>query len=338
MRLVGVNIGGNFSCEGGKCHNPGGKALNVDGGNINGGLFWRKTTCKGDVNLGSAKAEVLVDDSDSWKSCNVILDGFTYNRFSNPMDAQSRIDWLAKRPDGMGFSPLPYEQVGKVLFGMGHTRDAREILLKKERLQTVDERTPPFRKFWRELWDVFAGYGYLWRYTAAWMLGFVVLGGIFFGVAAHRDQIVPNQPAIMASAKYQAILLLKEHTPMEAARAAFPAEYPEFTPLAFSLDVFIPLFALHQEPFWAPASNKDDDWWKSSILLVFFLAELVVFAWLAWGLQHWIRREQGGVLGPTGVGFGMAFFISLLGFNFVAGVTFVSWILKLGYGWWIGDG
>ena len=178
-----------------------------------------------------------------------------------------------------------------------------------------------------------AGYGHRLRYTMAWILGIVVFGATFFGVAASHNQIIPHQPAILASAEYQKAR--KENFPAEAARVAFPVEYPEFTPLAFSLDVFIPFFALHQEPFWAPASNMEDDWWKSSILLVFLLVELVVFAWLAWWIQNWIRREQGGVSGPTGAGFGMAILVSLLGFNFAAGIAFV--FLDFEIGLWLKD-
>ena len=131
VRLPSANIGGNLCCVGGKFHNPDKRALNVQGSNISGNLLWRKTTCAGNVNLGYARADVLVDDSNSWESCKIVLDGFTYNRFANPMDASFRIDWLANRPDGIKFSPLSYEQAAKVLFGMGRASDAREILLKK---------------------------------------------------------------------------------------------------------------------------------------------------------------------------------------------------------------
>ena len=135
VRLLGANIGGNLDCVDGKFHNPGGKALNIDNGNIGGALLWRGTTCEGDVNLTCARADVLVDDSGSWESCKVALNGFTYNRFIGPVDVQSRLRWLAKRPDGIRFSPLPYEQAAKVLFDMGHDNEAREILLKKERIR-----------------------------------------------------------------------------------------------------------------------------------------------------------------------------------------------------------
>ena len=263
-------------------------------GNISGNLLWRTTVCEGNVSLAYAKVDVLADDLDSWKLCKVVLDGFTYSRFVGPVDAESRLRWLDNRPDGMQSSPLPYEQTAKVLFEMGHVRDAREILLGKECLQTVDERTPLFWKFWREWWDIFAGYGYRLPYTAIWMVVFVTVGAVFFWSAAHRGQIVPHQPAILASEKYQAILSLKEYTPMRAVRTAFPDEYPEFNPLVFSLDVFIPFFALHQEPFWAPASSSNNNFLILLFLLSFFLILLGIVMFFAWLFRHWRRARDDG--------------------------------------------
>ena len=336
VRLLGANIGGSLSCAGGEFHNPKRYALNINNGNISGGLLWRKATCEGDVNLGYARADVLVDDLGSWKSCKVNLDGFTYNRFANPMDVQFRIDWLAKRPDGRAFSPQPYEQEAKVLFGMGRPADARKVLLKKERLQTKDGKMHWLRKVGRRFWDVFVGYGYRLRYTMLWMLGIVVLGAGLFGFAAHHNQIVPHQPSILASEKYKKALEANP-IPMKAVRIAFPGEYPEFTPLAFSLDVFIPLFALHQEPFWAPASNEDDDLWKSSILLVLLLvvlATLLALACLARECHKRIKREQkrrkeSSASSLIWSGIGMAFLVFMLGIVSVVGSAHIFWDFEI---------
>ena len=278
MRLLNANIGGNFDCGGGKFHNSDKSryALDIDGGNISGGLFWRQTTCTGNVNLAYASADLLVDDSNSWKSCKVALDGFTYNRFANLMDTQSRLCWLARRPDGIKFSPLPYEQAAKILFGMGHAHDAREILLEKERLQTADKRTPPFRRFWRELWDIFLGYGYRLRYTAAWMSFFVFVGAFIFWFADESGCIVPNRPIVLANSDYNNAVKGADRQskcpdaadrPTSVTKRLFP-DYPEFHAFFYSLDVFIPVFALHQEPNWhpGPCSNRDISlrflsWW-----------------------------------------------------------------------------
>ena len=349
--LPDANVGGRLNCVGARFYNPEGYALNVEGAIIHSGFIWRKTSGGGKVELEYAKIGVLADDADSWKPFEVVLDGFTYNSFAGPVDAQFRLDWLGNRPQGMRFSPLPYEQAAKVLFGMGQAREAREILLEKERLQTKDERTPWHHKIGRRLWDVFAGYGYRLRYTAAWMAGFVLAGAVFFGIAAHYGQIVPHQPPILSSAEYQAERA-KGLSPMESAQAAFPKEYPEFSPLAYSLDVFIPFFALHQEPFWSPASGGDSDLWKASLLLALLAAAALALGGLASLLANWIRRECGDDFAGAGAaGVGMAAVLLLLGVGFAAGFAhawldfdLVAWLadwrwltvwhwLEIGAGW-----
>ena len=332
VRLLSANINGDLDCENGIFQNPGGYALNIRQSNIRGSLLWHETTCEGDVNLAYAKAEVLTDVLEPWESGEIVLDGFTYNRFAYHRDIKYRLCWLAKRPERMEFSPLPYEQAAKVLFGMGYIRDAREILLEKERLLTKDGEMHWLRIVGRQLWDMFAGYGYRLRYTMAWMLGFIALGAVFFDFAASHNQIVPHQSAILASEKYQAALTFKEYTPMEAARASFPDEYPEFTPLAFSLDVFMPFFALHQEPSWSPASDREDDLRKSSILLALLLAALTALlasAWLAQECHKRIRRERGNVSEIIGAGIGMAFLVLMLGIISAVGGAHIFWDFEI---------
>ena len=167
----------------------------------------------------------------------------------------------------MRFSPLPYEQAAKVLFGMGHANDAREILLEKERLQTKDERTPWHHKIGRRLWDVFAGYGYRLRRTACWMAGFVLVGAFLFNFADGNGRMVPHQPVVLANAEYREATnppcaefkCPPEKRPTELVKRLFP-DYPEFNALVYSADVFIPFFALHQEPYWYPKPREMDGW------------------------------------------------------------------------------
>ena len=293
VRLVGVNIGRILSCEGGKFYNADGKALNVDRGNISGGLVWRKTICKGDVHLAYAKVDVLADDSDSWESCKVILSGFTYNRFSNPMDASFRIGWLAKRPDGEKFSPQPYEQAAKVLFGMGHSHNAREILLKKERLQTKDGQMPWLQIFVRWLWDIFVGYGYRLHYTLGWMAFIIYVGTSVFLDADLQHRIVPRQSTVLENPGYQSAIR-KGARPTELVPAMFP-DYPEFNQFWFSMDIFIPLFNLdidlNQETHWHLARDEPGSfpwltWW--------YWIEIAA----GWGLTSLLLLSSTGLLRP----------------------------------------
>ena len=254
--FAGVNIGGSLDCTGGKFNNPNGYALVVEGSNINASLFWRNTTCKGAVNLAYARADMLSDDLNSWKSCKVDLKGFIYNRFSNPMDALFRISWLAKCLDGVRFSPLPYEQAAKVLFGMGHSVEAWDILREKRRLEQKHNKNSWLQRAWGGMIDAMTDFVYRPLRTVGWTTGIVLAGAVFFGAADHCERIVPHQPIVLSKKEYQNAREDGSH-PFDAARKAVP-DYPGFNPLIFSLDVFVPLFNLHQESYWAPNSGKSD--------------------------------------------------------------------------------
>ena len=360
VRFANADIGGNFNCKGGQFSYRGDEPVIAAGGlRSRGAVFFSHgfsvkgnvalhvarignfvckhcASGKGIIDLSSTEAVAVDDDGGAGEQFEFVLDDFTYGTFypPSPTDSESRLKWLAMRPK-IPFSPLPYEQAAKVLFGMGQAREAREILLKKERLQTKDERTPWHHKIGRRLWDVFAGYGYRLRKTAAWMAGFVTAGAMFFGIAAHHGQIVPHQPPILSSAEYQAERA-KGLSPMESVQAAFPKEYPEFSPLAYSLDVFIPFFALHQEPFWSPVSGGDNDLWKASLLLALLVAAALALGGLASLLANWIRREWGDDFAGAGAaGVGLAAVSLLLGVGFAAGVAHV-W-LDFDLGIWLAD-
>ena len=111
---------------------------------------------------------------------------------------------------------------------------------------------------------------------------------------------------------------------MKAARTAFPDEYPEFNPLIFSLDVFIPFFALHQEPFWAPTSAHDDNFWMFLFQLAFFFwFSLRIVMFFAWLFRRWRRVREDNTFNVW-VAAGMA--VVLLEF-FIAAATGVAHIL-----------
>ena len=330
--LIGAHIVRVLSVTG-TLNNPQGIALNAEMLEAKEGIEWSPNGGKGAVNLGFARTGALVDKIKAWESFDkIFLHGFTYDQFVNPADIQSRLRWLAKRPDGMGFSPQPYEQAAKVLFGMGHdkeareillekesirmrqeeesgeifspvshdavanilfamgrNRDAREILLKRERLLTERGEFPPRWRWGRKVWDALAGYGYRpWRHTFLISLGIIVFGSALFCWGEHAGRIVPHQPAALVSMKYQYGRIPAE-TPDETVARKFSG-YPEFNPILFSVDIFVPLLNLHQEPFWYPAPDGGrQHWWGS--------AEGGEFSWwflLEW--WYWFQIMAGGVL------------------------------------------
>ena len=97
VRLPDANVG-RLSCKGGRFHNLEGCALNAEGVIVHSLFIWIETSGGGIVALVHAKVGIFADDADSWKPFDVVLDGFTYNSFAGPVDAQSRLDWLGNRP------------------------------------------------------------------------------------------------------------------------------------------------------------------------------------------------------------------------------------------------
>ena len=340
VRLVGAKIGGSLDCTGGKFEidDPEGNALIAQMAKIDGTFLWQEICGSGIIDLTGSKASILADDANSWKPFKVVLDGFTYDQIVGPTDADSRLKWLANRPsklpDGipLSFSPLPYEQAAKVLFGMGHDNDAWEILLEKERIRMRQEKEsggtfspvaheaatnvlfamgrgreargilwekedlltkrgdfPRWWKFGRRVWDFLAGYGYRpWKRTFAISSLVIAIGAGVFWCANEAGRMVPHQPAALASVKYQYGRIPSE-TPGETVARKFPG-YPEFNPLLFSADIFVPLLNLHQEPFWYPAPDGGRPSWfrapKGEGFSLWFLLE-----W--W---YWFQIAAGAVL------------------------------------------
>ena len=334
--LSGMRIGGNLDCQGG-VFKQGMTAENME---VRKSFIWGDVTGNGLVNLISAKVGILAGSMDAWRPFQTMLDGFAYNQFADKSSVESRMHWLGTRPIRAGFLSQPYDQAAYVLFSMGQGNDAWKILLRKEliriRRQMFDGFSPspyeqaakiysemgrpvnawnmlrkkrqlqrkhnkPFWLRWAGGWviDTLTDFVYRPARTVKWTVGIVLTGTILFGVAGNQGKIVPHQPTILSSSEYQDALDAGM-LPMKATRKEFP-EYPEFSPLAFSLDVFIPLFALHQESFWAPASGDDDDFWKPSFLLALsfvILAIIIFFVWLPWLLKISASAAMGlGILG-----------------------------------------
>ena len=330
--LSNADINGDLNCMGGTFHNSDGNALDIGGGNISGSLFWRNVTCKGDVNLKNAKADILADGLNSWKSCKVNLKGFIYGQFADPVGVQFRIDWLAKRPDNVPFSTQPYEQAAKVLRAAGKDIDAWDIEWKKRRLERAERgllEIPKWRRLWGWAIDELTDFVYRPWKTFIWALAVICLSAFLFNIADKSGRIAPHQSVVLANMKYQAEASPRcvefqcplERRPTTVVRRLFP-DYPEFNALVFSLDVFIPFFALHQEPFWAPASGGNDTVWMLLLPLALFLIWLVITIFFARQIRRLRRaREDDGLIWAA---VGMALVLSLgIAVAGVAGVAHV---------------
>ena len=75
--------------------------------------------------------------------------------------------------------------------------------------------------------------------------------------------------------------------PTEIVECLFP-EYPRFNSLSFSADVFIPVFALHQEPYWYPQPGTSaNTFWE---IVCRYIVRGALLAW------YWFEIIAGWVL------------------------------------------
>ena len=308
VRFANADIGRNFNCKGGQFFHWGdGSAIAAAGLRTRGAVFLSEGfAVQGDVDLNiaqiggtfvckksspatsiidlsSTKAVAVDDDSDSWGPFKFLLDNFTYSTFYGvyPKD-KHRLKWLKKRPEArrlkdggeekIPFSPLPYEQAAKVLFNMGHDNDARKILLEKERKITKYGKWKWWQNSLRWCWDKLAGYGYKPVRTFRFGMIVIIFGGCVFWYAEENKRIVPHQPVVLAKDKYRVARKADTH-PAESAQLVV-SDYPGFNPFLFSVDIFVPFFNLHQEPYWAPDSGNGN-----------------FFSWVGHWVGQWIRGD-----------------------------------------------
>ena len=246
--LPGAEIGGDLHCYKGNFNG----GLDVERAKIKKSIVWREVRGGGIVNLAFASVNALEDD-ESRQKFKFYLDKCSYARFGDA-DISSRIAWLDNRPDGAIFSSQPFEQAAAVLFDMGDSNGAREVLLEKERRITVQGGLPTLQKIGRKYWDVLTGYGYKLHRAILLTAMIIVMGTGLFSYADHACQMVPHQTLIATKPEYVKQTVGKctdDNRPTKVVERLYPA-YPRFYAFAYSLDIFMPFFALHQEPNWYP--------------------------------------------------------------------------------------
>ncbi|MDK3019146.1 translocation/assembly module TamB domain-containing protein [Pseudodonghicola flavimaris] len=320
IRLSGASIGGQFACEDARFAGvEGERALNAQRLQVTDSFFWRRVTVEaGSVDLSAAHIGDLVDDPDCWPDGGrLYLDGFTYDRISGALtDASTRLRWLAKGDSWGGiFFPQPYTQLAKVLREMGHDRDARKVLARREQKIQADirqrlhvELDGSFRTrlrairayalrpglwVWDQLLRWVVGYGYYPFRSLLSLLGLWAVAVWLSHMAWTSGDFAPNSGPVQMSDRWQALAVSVENpAALWSSAAEAGRDWETFNRYAWAADLVIPIIDLGQTAAWAPSTERGN-WgrrlWRYGFLLQ--MAGWIVTALGAAAITGIIRRD-----------------------------------------------
>ncbi|MBI5436045.1 MAG: membrane-associated oxidoreductase [Nitrosomonadales bacterium] len=245
-----------------------------------------------------------------------------------PTDAVTRLAWLDKQyqphsglnGNGADFKPQPWRQLAKVLREMGHAENARQVAIAFEHRLRKANLIGQMPKHWGKLnswfyrnisrgghwlfW-VFTGYGYRPLRLLAWIFGVWMFCGMLYWYVALAGVFAPSNPLVFQNLAYD-VCKPGHVTPAQQGKAAsaapptiqgagnwylcekLPEEYSGFSPLAYSLDVILPLVDLQQETSWSPLIQTPKNVWYQE-LAAFDLKHLtrlvlwfeILFGWVS---------------------------------------------------------
>ena len=276
--LIGAQIGGDLSCLGGQFSVHSDDVLHLQTVSIQGGLILRDMLVPVRIIATSAQIGMLVDAPAAWAKGS-ILNGLVYGSLAGTAltDAVHRIAWLEQQrdkdlgedKDKKGFRPQPWKQLQKVLREMGHEADAREVgiafedqLRKADRIGQITDASKAKNKLlvvrrqclrglhW--LFGALAGYGYrpLRLFSSMVVVWLCCALAYWLLALPPNNAIGPTDPLVFQHPNYAECTAVKKGNWMLC--DPLPAEYTTFSPIAYSLDILLPLVDLGQEKSWGP--------------------------------------------------------------------------------------
>jgi hypothetical protein len=194
---------------------------------------------------------------------HLVLDGFIYEHLETPTGlppqagragragaAGMRILWLEAQSRNdlvQHFKPQAWVHLSRRLAAQGYHDDAREVAIERRRRQRRSASVTRGARLQSWLLDVFALYGFNpWR-TVVWMTMFVMLfAGVWWWAAqgCERD-----------SCKDETVYAMSLKGNYGGDDKSAEEKYPGFSPLAYSLDVFLPFVNLGYKEHWRPRTS-----------------------------------------------------------------------------------
>ena len=291
--LRGLSVGGQLNCRRGvfRACDPDAKpsqgatmrtAIFANGAAVQRQLILVDADIDGDVVLTGAHVGELWDaegeaaQTAAWiwpKRGDLYLDGFVYERInrSSAVSPKYRIAWLKRQAeeDLTRFKAQPWTQLGMILLRTGHDEAARKIFRAREKLRS--RRAGFWRRLLSGVFDATVGFGYSPLRGVAWLMALILAGAVIYADARERDMMRPSDG-------YTLFNIARREAP---GPAQLPSGWSCLDPIAYSLDVALPLVDLGQERYWLPSPEAvpiacDSDIWSERFQpLIAFPAERI---------------------------------------------------------------
>lgn len=300
--LMNARIQGDLRCNRGQFAGRDVVALRLTGAEIDGVLVMRDRPTsqdgkldmfEGRLILTAARARSIVDHPDCWpKPGDLSIEGFVYQRLgrTTPTDARVRRRWLLRqRTEDLGreFKPQPWEQLERVLTAQGLTIDAKRVGVYKERARRAAGAVPWHLRPLHRLYGMTVGYGYFTSRAIFFSAVLVVLGALMFGAVWRAGAMVPAHEVLLDDEAWTDCAATAPN-PSTCWLSRLPGkDYEAFSAALYSLDVFLPIVSLEQEPAWTPSAARGDRLGDSA------LGQALSDAGLSW---PWLAEQRlGGV-------------------------------------------
>lgn len=226
VNLRGATVPAQFHLAHARLCDPGGTALRASSCTI-GELWLRTEAVEGVVNLRRSRIEQLYITAEGVPGA-VRLDGLVYGSLLPRLPAPERLRLLER--DGDGYVPQAYEQLTAAYRRIGDDAAARTVQLARQRRQRA--LSPWHARVWGYVQDATVGYGFRPMRATVWLAALLLAGTAAFGL---------------------------HHPP-----AYKPGEAPGFNPLAYTLDLLLPIIDFGQEKAFRPQGGYQ---WLSYLLV-----------------------------------------------------------------------
>ena len=206
----------------------------------------------------AANEEVAARPNGYWPSVDqgqLLLSGFTYNRFSSSRAVRldQRLAWIGSHPRRPAvtartdFAAQPYEHLVQIYQQAGQDTEARKVAIARRRDLRWYGDIGRGRRAGNWLLDVTIRYGYeTWRALALLVAVYLLVLGVFL-IGQHQAAVVVPAQSVAG--------LQPAPTSMNCTK-----DYPCFYPAGYAIDTVIPVINIGQGSNWRPNANASFGW------------------------------------------------------------------------------